>query len=35
MPTPTSSLDFAKVGIGIQIIDFQGNTFMSLERFQN
>jgi hypothetical protein len=35
MPTPTFSLDFAKVGIGILIIDFQGNIFMSSDWFQN
>jgi hypothetical protein len=35
MPTPTFSLDFAKVGIGILAIDFQGNIFMSSDGFQN
>jgi hypothetical protein len=32
---PTFSLDFAKVGVGILVIDFQGNIFMSSDRFQN
>jgi hypothetical protein len=35
MPTPTFSLDFSKVGIGILVIDFQENIFMSSDRFQN
>jgi hypothetical protein len=35
IPTPTFSLDFAKVGIGILVIDFQGNIFMNSDRFQN
>ncbi len=35
MPTPTFSLDFAKVGIGILVIDFPGNIFMSSGGFQN
>jgi hypothetical protein len=35
MPTPTFSLDFSKVGIGILVIDFQGNTFMRSDRFAN
>jgi hypothetical protein len=35
MPPPTFSLDFAKVGIGILVIDFQENFFMSSHRFQN
>jgi hypothetical protein len=35
MPTPTFSVDFEKVGIGILVIDFQGNIFMSSDRFQN
>jgi hypothetical protein len=29
IPTPTFSLDFTKIGIGILVIDFQGNIFMS------
>jgi len=32
MPTPTFSMDFSKVGIGI---DFQENILMSSDRFQN
>jgi len=35
MPTPTFSLDFAKVDIGILVIDFQGKVFMNSDRFQN
>ncbi len=35
MPTPTFSLNFAKVSIGILVIDFQGNIFMSSDKFQN
>jgi hypothetical protein len=35
MPTPTFSLDFSKVAIGILVINFQGNIFMSSNRFQN
>jgi len=35
MPTPTFSLDFSKVGIGILGIDFQDNIFISSDRFQN
>jgi hypothetical protein len=35
MPTPTFSLDFEKLGIGIVVIDFQGDIFMSSDRFQN
>jgi hypothetical protein len=35
MPIPTFSLDFSKVGIGILVIDFQGNIFMSSNGFQN
>ncbi len=35
MPTPTFSLDFSKVSMDILLIDFQGNIFMSSERFQN
>jgi hypothetical protein len=35
MPTPTFPLDFEKVGIGILVIDFQGNIFMSSAGFQN
>ncbi len=35
MPTPTFSLDFAKVGIGVLVIDFQGNILMSSDRFEN
>jgi hypothetical protein len=35
MPTPTFSLYFSKVAIGILVIDFQGNVFMSPNRFQN
>jgi hypothetical protein len=35
MPTPTFSLDFAKVGVDILVIDFQGNIFMSLDGFLN
>jgi len=33
MPIPTFSMDFAKVGIGILVIDFQENIFMSSDRF--
>jgi hypothetical protein len=32
---PTFSLDFVKVGIGILVISFPGNIFMSSGRFQN
>jgi hypothetical protein len=32
MPTPTFSMDFAKVGMGI---DFQKNILMSSDGFQN
>ncbi len=35
MPTPIFSLDFAKVGISILVIDFQENIFMSSDGFQN
>jgi hypothetical protein len=35
MPTPTFSLDFAKVGIGILVVDFQENILMSSDSFQN
>jgi hypothetical protein len=35
MPTPTFSLDFAKVSIDILVIDFQENIFMSSGGFQN
>jgi hypothetical protein len=35
MPTPTFSMDFAKVGIAILVIDFQENLLMSSDRFQN
>jgi hypothetical protein len=35
MPTPTFSLDFAKVGTGTLVIDFQGKVFMSSDMFQN
>jgi hypothetical protein len=35
MPTPIFSLDFAKVGIGILVIHFQENIFMSSDGFQN
>ncbi len=35
MPTPAFSLDFAKVGIGILVIDFYGNILMSSDGFQN
>jgi hypothetical protein len=35
MPTPTFSLDLAKVDVGILVIDFQENIFMSSDRFQN
>jgi hypothetical protein len=35
MPTAIFSLDFTKVGVGILVIDFQENIFMSLGRFQN
>jgi hypothetical protein len=33
IPIPTFSLDFSKVGIGILVIDFQGNIFMILDGF--
>ncbi len=35
MPTAIFSLDFAKVGTGILVTDFQENVFMSSEGFQN
>jgi hypothetical protein len=35
MPTPTFSLDFAKVGIGILGVDFQENISMRSCRLQN
>jgi hypothetical protein len=35
MPTPSFSLDFIKVGIGILVIDFEGNISMSSDTFQN
>jgi hypothetical protein len=35
MSTPTFSLDFSKLGIGILVIDFQENISMSSDRFQN
>jgi hypothetical protein len=34
MPTAIFSLDFAKVGTGILVTDFQENVFMSSEGFQ-
>jgi hypothetical protein len=35
MPTTAFSLDFAKVGIGILVIDFQESIRMSSDRFEN
>jgi len=35
MPTPIFSLDFAKVRIGILVINFQENILMSSDTFQN
>ncbi len=35
MPRLTFSLDFATVGIDVLVIDFQGNIFMTSDRFQN
>jgi hypothetical protein len=35
MPTPTFSLDFSKVDIGILVIDFQGNILDRFENLQN
>jgi hypothetical protein len=35
MPTPAFSLDFAKVGIEILVIDFRKKILMSSDGFQN
>jgi hypothetical protein len=35
MSKPTYSLDFSEVGIGILVIDFQDNIFISSDGFQN
>ncbi len=35
MPTPSFEKSSEKVGVGILVIDFQGNILMSSDRFQN
>jgi hypothetical protein len=35
MPTSTFSKSNEKVGVGILVIDFQGNIFMSFDGFQS
>jgi hypothetical protein len=35
MPISTFSKSSEKLGVGILVIDIQGNFFMSLDRFQN